>query len=33
MSDALKLTKIEFISGKYGEKYKHPNIGCLRYSW
>ena len=21
MSDALKLTKIEFISGKYGEKY------------
>ena len=24
LSDALKLTKIEFISGKYGEKYKHP---------
>lgn len=24
LSDALKLTKIEFISGKHGEKYKHP---------
>ncbi len=24
LADALKMTKIEFISGKYGEKYKHP---------